>query len=102
MSRSDPDEPDRAAEDGPERGGRYAPGDDYIAYQGRRYGRYVGILGVLIVVLITINTVLTKPNGATGIEPGKPLAPFAVPLARGNVNGDSDVATHADEGAAGN
>jgi hypothetical protein len=101
MSRSDPDEDDRAAEDGPQRGGRYAPGDDYIAYQGRRYGRYVGLLGVLIVVLITINTALTKPNGATGIEPGKPLAQFAVPLARGELNGDADVATHPDEGAAG-
>jgi len=68
---------------------------------GPRYGRYVGLLGLLIVVLITINTALTKPNGATGIEPGQPLAPFAVPLALGAVNGDADVATHADEGAAG-
>jgi AhpC/TSA family len=102
MSRSDPDGQDRAAEDRSERGGRYTPGDDYIAYQGRRYGRYVGILGVLIVVLITINTVLTKPNGATGIQPGRPLAPFAAPLVRGDVNGESDVATRPDEGAAGN
>ena len=107
MSRSDRDEPDRAAErdgperDGPERGGRYTPGEDYITHQGRRYGRYVGILGVLIVVLITLNTALTKPNGATGIEPGRPLQPFAVPLARGAVNGDADVATRPDEGAAG-
>jgi hypothetical protein len=68
---------------------------------GRGYGRYVGILGILIVVLITINTALTKPNGATGILPGQPLAPFAVPLAQGDVNGDADVATHANEGAAG-
>jgi AhpC/TSA family len=75
------------------------PGPPALA--GRGYGRYVGILGVLIVVLITINTALTKPNGATGIEPGDPLAPFAVPLAQGDVNGDADVATHADEGAAG-
>jgi hypothetical protein len=113
MSRSDPDEQDRAASGGPERGdgcapgdpersGRYTPGDDYIANQGRRYGRYVGVLGILIVVLITINTVLTKPNGATGIQPGRPLAPFAVPLVRGHVNGESDVATRPDEGAAGN
>jgi hypothetical protein len=71
------------------------------ALAGRGYGRYVGILGVLIVVLITINTALTKPNGATGIQPGHPFAPFAVPLAQGDVNGDADVATHADEGAAG-
>jgi hypothetical protein len=97
----DPDEPRRGVDEDLGFGGRYAPGDDYITHQGRRYGRYVGILGVLIVVLITINTILTKPNGATGIEPGRPLAPFAVPLAQGDVNGDADVATHADEGAAG-
>jgi AhpC/TSA family len=102
MSRSDPDEQDRSTEDSLEQGGRYTPGDDFIANQGRRYGRYVGVLGILIVVLITINTVLTKPNGATGIEPGRPLAPFAVPLVRGDVNGESDVATRPDEGAAGN
>lgn len=108
MSRPEPDDPDHDP-DGPRRGGdeglgfagRYTPGDDYITHQGRRYGRYVGLLGILIVVLITINTALTKPNGATGIPPGQPLAPFAVPLALGTLSGDSDVATHANEGAAG-
>jgi hypothetical protein len=90
VSRSDSDEPDR-----------YTPGDDYIRHEGRRYGRYVGVLGVLILALITINTLLTKPNGATGIEPGHPLAPFAAPLARGDVSGASDVATRPDQGAAG-
>ena len=68
---------------------------------GPRYGRYVGILGLLILVLITINTALTKPTGVAGIEPGSPLAPFAVPLALGAVNGDANVATPANEGAAG-
>jgi hypothetical protein len=51
--------------------------------------------------LITINTIVTKPNGATGIEPGRQLAPFAVPLARGTLNGDANVATHANQGASG-
>jgi hypothetical protein len=68
---------------------------------GPRYGRYVGILGVLIVVLIVINGALTQSNGVGGIEPGHRLAPFAVPLALGEVNGDADIATHADEGEAG-
>jgi hypothetical protein len=66
-----------------------------------RYGGYVGLLAVLILVLITINTIVTKPNGVTGIAPGQPLAPFAVPLAQGTLKGDADTATHADEGAAG-
>jgi len=68
---------------------------------GPRYGRYVGILVLLIVVLIAVNTTLTKSNGVGGIEPGHKLAPFAVPLALGAVNGDADIATHANDGEAG-
>jgi hypothetical protein len=68
---------------------------------GPRYGRYVGILGLVILVLITINTVLTKPNGVKGIEPGHVVPPFAAPLATGSLNGNVDIATHANEGSAG-
>ncbi|HXD53258.1 MAG TPA: hypothetical protein VN618_00750 [Solirubrobacteraceae bacterium] len=67
-----------------------------------RYGRYVGLLAIVIVILITVNTLVTKPNGASGIAPGKTVPPFAVPLATGNLKGDADVATRAGEGAAGN
>ena len=66
-----------------------------------RYGRYVGLLALVILVLITINTIVTKPNGAKGIEPGHAIPPFAAPLASGTLNGDVNVATHADEGTAG-
>jgi hypothetical protein len=66
-----------------------------------RYGRYVGLLAILIVVLITVNTIVTKPNGVKGVEPGHSLPPFAVPLAVGALTGDADVATIADQGAAG-
>jgi hypothetical protein len=66
-----------------------------------RYGRYVGLLGLVILVLITINTVLTKPNGARGIEPGYAVPPFAVPLALGSLTGAADVATRPNDGAAG-
>ncbi len=76
-------------------------GDEHQGPPPRRYGRYVGVLGLLILVLIAINTALTKPNGVTGIPPGQRLAPFAVPLALGNLNGDADVATHANQGTAG-
>ncbi len=51
--------------------------------------------------LIAVNTVTTKSNGAGGVEPGHRVPPFAVPLALGSLNGDADVATHADDGAAG-
>ncbi|HEY4450380.1 MAG TPA: hypothetical protein VGN13_02155 [Solirubrobacteraceae bacterium] len=65
------------------------------------YGRYVGLLAVVILVLITINTIVTKPNGGSGFAPGQQLAPFAVPLALGNLSGDANVATRAGEGSAG-
>jgi hypothetical protein len=68
---------------------------------GPRYGRYVGLLGVLIAVLFVINTTLSNSHGVGGIAPGHRLAPFAVPLALGAVNGDADIATHADDGEAG-
>jgi hypothetical protein len=67
----------------------------------RRYGRYVGLLALVILVLITINTATTKPNGAKGIAPGHAIPPFAAPLATGSLNGDVNVATHANEGSAG-
>jgi hypothetical protein len=67
----------------------------------RRYGRWVGALALVILVLITLNTVLTKPNGATGIAPGAMLPPFAVPLATGDLQGDANIATRADDGEAG-
>lgn len=66
-----------------------------------KYGRYVGLLALAVLVLITINTIVTKPNGAKGIEPGHAIPPFAAPLAVGTLNGDVNVATRADEGTAG-
>jgi AhpC/TSA family len=66
-----------------------------------RYGGYVGLLALLIVALITVNTIVTKPNGVKGLAPGEQVPPFAVPLALGNLEGDADTATHANEGAAG-
>ncbi len=64
-------------------------------------GRLVGVVGIAIVVAITINTALTKPNGSTGIPPGQRLAPFAVPLAVSDLQGEANVATHANDGSAG-
>ena len=69
---------------------------------GPHYGRYVGLLAVVILALITLNTILTKPNGAKGVEVGRRLPPFAVPLVLGSLTGDADIATHAGEGARGN
>lgn len=82
-----------------------APGGDArsgaVRPDGPHYGRYVGLLAIVIVVLITINTIVTKPNGAGGIQPGQPLAPFAVPLATSSLRGDANIATQPDQGSAG-
>lgn len=67
----------------------------------RRYGRWVGVIALVFLALVTLNTVLTPPNGAGGIAPGKTMAPFAVPLAGSDLRGDANVATHADDGEAG-
>jgi hypothetical protein len=66
-----------------------------------RYGRYVGLLALVILALITLNTIVTKPNGATGVDPGHTVPPFAVPLVLGNLVGDADIAVHAGEGTRG-
>jgi hypothetical protein len=66
-----------------------------------RYGRYVAIPAIAILILITINTIVTKPNGVTGVQPGQQVPPFAVPLALGTLEGDSNVATHEHEGQRG-
>jgi hypothetical protein len=67
----------------------------------RRYGRWVGALALVILALITLNTVLTKPNGAAGLAAGARLPPFALPLVTSDLQGDADIATHADDGQAG-
>jgi hypothetical protein len=65
------------------------------------YGRAVGVIGLVLLAFITLNTLLTAPRGADGIAPGERVPPFALPLATGNVTGDADIATHANDGSAG-
>jgi hypothetical protein len=64
-------------------------------------GLPVAIVGLVLLAFITINTLLTHPRGADGIVPGERVPPFAVPLANGNVQGDANIATHANDGSAG-
>jgi hypothetical protein len=91
--------PEHPAAEGPE--GTPEPAPPYSPGNGQGYGRYVGLLAVLVVVLALINAALSKHNGASGLEPGRPLPPFAVPLATGSLPGQANVATRPNEGAAG-
>ncbi len=68
---------------------------------GYRYGRYTGLLGVILLLALLIHTLFISSSDPTGIAPGGRLAPFAVPLALGSLDGDADVATHANDGEAG-
>ncbi len=67
-----------------------------------RYGRYVGLFGVVVFVAIVVNSLFVHRAGLTGILPGQSMAPFAAPLALGDLGGVADVATHAHAGAEGN
>jgi hypothetical protein len=67
-----------------------------------RYARYAGLVGVVVLVVVIVITVLAKSNGASGIAPGRALAPFAVPLALGSLQGDANIATRPHQGSAGN
>jgi AhpC/TSA family len=66
-----------------------------------RYGWLVGVIVVLVLAYITLNTIRTESTGSRGVPDGKPLPPFATPLALSDLDGDANVATHPDEGARG-
>lgn len=67
----------------------------------RPYGRYIAVLAVVILALVAINGVVTNSDDVAGVAPGHRAPPFAVPLVRGTLTGAADVATHANDGAAG-
>ncbi len=56
---------------------------------------------MLVLVAVGIDLIFIHPNDLSPTPPGQRLAPFAVPLALGTLQGDADVARHADEGSAG-
>jgi hypothetical protein len=67
-----------------------------------RYGWFVGLVAILVIAYITVNTATTPSIGSRGVSPGRPLPPFAVPLALSDLKGDANVATRAGQGQAGN
>ncbi len=66
-----------------------------------RYGRYAGLAGAVILALAAIYLLFLRPAVLSGIPPGNRVAPFAVPLVLGSLQGDADIATRADQGGAG-
>ena len=66
-----------------------------------RYGWWFGLLVFVILAYIGFNTLRNADHGSRGIEAGRRLPPFAVPLALSSLNGDANIATHGGEGASG-
>jgi hypothetical protein len=56
-----------------------------------RYTWIVGVLVVAALAYITLNTLGTDKPGSRGVPDGKPLPPFAVPLATSSLQGDAQV-----------
>ena len=71
------------------------------AVAGQRYGRWVGVVAVLIILAAAISSALTKSTGVGGVPPGRRIPVFAAPLATGELTGDANIATRANDGAAG-
>jgi hypothetical protein len=63
-----------------------------------RYGRYAGLVGLIVLVGLVVHGVFISPSDPSGLPAGARLPPFAVPLVRGQLVGDADIAAHADEG----
>jgi predicted amino acid-binding ACT domain protein len=68
---------------------------------GSRYGRYVGLLGLIVLLGFVVRALFISPIDPKGIPPGQRVPPFAMPLAQGNLSGDADIATHANDGEQG-
>jgi hypothetical protein len=66
---------------------------------------YVWVVGIaaLVLVLVLLATTIRHgtDQGARGIPDGEVMPPFAVPTATGRLDGDANLAAHADEGQAG-
>jgi thiol-disulfide isomerase/thioredoxin len=57
----------------------------------RRPGFLVGVLAIAVLGYIGWNTLHTEGPGSRGLEAGRPLPPFAVPLALSDLEGDANV-----------
>jgi AhpC/TSA family len=61
----------------------------------------VGVAVVFAFAYITLNTLRTEAPGSRGVAAGKPLPPFAAPLALSRLDGDANLATERGQGGQG-
>ena len=58
-------------------------------------GAIAGVLALIVLAYITYNTLETEGPGSRGVEAGRELPPFAVPLASSGLEGDANVSDRA-------
>jgi hypothetical protein len=93
------EEPAEAAPEGP---ARSPSPPERPSTARRRYAWIVGVAAVVALGWISLNALRGEGGGGpTGVEPGTALPPFAAPLALSRLDGDANVARHADSGPAG-
>jgi hypothetical protein len=68
-----------------------APGRPRPPAGTSRYTWVVGAFALIALAYITLNTLGTDAPGSRGVPNGRPLPPFAVPLALSNLEGDAQV-----------
>jgi hypothetical protein len=95
-----PEDDDEAVELEPERPAPEAP-PPARPVGAFRYGWVVGLAFLVVVALVTLNTLRTTGTGSAGLKAGRPLPPFAMPLALSNLDGDANVAVQSGQDAAG-
>ena len=61
----------------------------------RRPGLIVGVVAVALIAYISWNSLRTEGPGSRGVEPGRELPAFAVPLALSRLEGDANVSERA-------
>ena len=66
-----------------------------------RYGWFVGVAAMLLLAVVLLNSLRTEGPGATGLQAGGRLPPFAAPLVLSDLDGDVNVAARAGSGEAG-
>lgn len=79
---------------GPERGRPRGLASPDAPKRASRYSMFVGLAFFAIVVIAMINLLRNDDNGTLGVnadDAGKPVAEFAVPDARGTLEGDANI-----------
>ena len=61
----------------------------------RQPGLIAGVLAVIVIAYISYNSLQTEGPGSRGVEPGRELPAFAVPLALSDLEGDANVSEDA-------